>query len=62
VARLNSAVVQALSDPHVVQRFADIVQEIPPRDQQSPEALRALQKAEIDKWWPMIKAAGIKPE
>ena len=62
VARLNSAVVQALTDPHVVQRFADIVQEIPPRDQQTPEALRALQRAEIDKWWPMIKAAGIKPE
>ena len=62
VARLNAAVVQALSDPHVVQRFAYIVQEIPPRDQQSPEALATLHKAEIDKWWPMIKAAGIKPE
>ena len=62
VAKINSAVVSALSNPAVIRRFADIVQEIPPRDQQTPEALAALQRAEIDKWWPMIKAAGIKPE
>ena len=62
VARLNAAVVSALGNPAVVRRFADIVQEIPPRDQQTPNALAALQRAEINKWWPMIKAAGIQPE
>jgi tripartite-type tricarboxylate transporter receptor subunit TctC len=62
VAKLNAAVVSALGNPAVIRRFADIVQEIPPRDQQTPQALAALQRAEIDKWWPMIKAAGIQPE
>jgi tripartite-type tricarboxylate transporter receptor subunit TctC len=62
LAKLNAAVVSALANPSVIRRFADIVQEIPPRDQQTPEALSALQRAEIDKWWPMIKAAGIQPE
>jgi hypothetical protein len=55
-------VVAALASPRVRERFAEIVQEIPPREQQMPEALGALQKAEIEKWWPIIKAAGIKPE
>ena len=62
VAKLNGAVVAALASPRVRERFAEIVQEIPPREQQMPEALGALQKAEIEKWWPIIKAAGIKPE
>ncbi len=62
VAKLNAAVVDALADPAVRQRFADIENEIPPREQQTPEALRALQKADIEKWWPIIKAAGIKAE
>ena len=62
IARLNAAVVDALADPAVRQRFADLGQEIPPREEQTPEALGALQKAEIEKWWPIIKAAGIKAE
>jgi tripartite-type tricarboxylate transporter receptor subunit TctC len=62
VARLNSALVDALTNPAVRARLADLGQEIFPREQQTPEALAALQKAEIDKWWPIIKAAGIKGE
>lgn len=62
VARLNAAMVEALADPGVRQRLADLGQEIPARDQQTPEALAAHHKAEIDKWWPLIKAAGIKLE
>jgi tripartite-type tricarboxylate transporter receptor subunit TctC len=53
---------EALADPTLRQRFADIGQEIWPPEQQTPEALTALQKAEIEKWWPVIKAANIKGE
>ena len=60
VARLNTAVVEALRDPLVRQRFADMGQEIFPVDQLTPAALAALQKADIEKWWPIIKAANIK--
>jgi tripartite-type tricarboxylate transporter receptor subunit TctC len=62
VAKLNVAVVDALADPTVRQRLTQIGQDIPPRAEQTPEALGAYQKAEIEKWWPIIKAAGIKIE
>ena len=54
-AKLNAAVVDALADPAVRARMADLGQEIFPRDQQTPEALAGYQKAEIEKWWPIIK-------
>jgi len=62
VAKLNAAIVEALADPAVKQRFKDIGQEIWPCDQQTPAALAAQQKAEIERWWPIIKAANIKPQ
>jgi tripartite-type tricarboxylate transporter receptor subunit TctC len=62
IAKLNAAIMDALADQTVRQRLADLGQEIFPRDQQTPEALGALQKAEIEKWWPIIKAANIKGE
>jgi tripartite-type tricarboxylate transporter receptor subunit TctC len=62
VGRLNSAITDALADPAVRQRLSDLGQEIPPPEQQTPEALGAHHKAEIEKWWPLIKAAGIKAE
>jgi tripartite-type tricarboxylate transporter receptor subunit TctC len=60
VVRLNTAVREALADSTVRQRLAKMGQEIPPREQQAPEALRAFQKAEIAKWWPVIRAAHLK--
>jgi tripartite-type tricarboxylate transporter receptor subunit TctC len=62
VMRLNAAVRETLADPAVRQRLVELGQDIPPTDQQTPEALYAYHKAEIEKWWPIIKAAGIKPE
>jgi tripartite-type tricarboxylate transporter receptor subunit TctC len=62
VAALNKAEVETLADPNVRRRLADLGQEIPPRDQQTPQALAAFHKAEVEKWWPIIKAAGIKAE
>jgi len=62
IAKLNAAAVEALADPAVRARLADLGQDIYPRDQQTPETLAALQKAEIGKWWPIIKASNIKAE
>ena len=62
IARLNAALVEALADSTVRTRLAEIGQEVVPREQQTPEALRELQKADIEKWWPIIKSAGIKAE
>jgi tripartite-type tricarboxylate transporter receptor subunit TctC len=62
VAKLNAAVVETLTDPAVSKRLSDMGQEIPPREQLTPAALGAFHKAEIDKWWPVIKAANIKAE
>jgi tripartite-type tricarboxylate transporter receptor subunit TctC len=59
VARLNAATVEALADPAIQKRFTELGLDVAPREQQTPEGLAAFQKAEIDKWWPIIKAAGI---
>src|SRR5262245_16488365 len=59
---LNKAVRTALADAKVRQRFADLGQEIPPPEQQTPQWLAEFQKAEVDKWVPLVKAAKIKTE
>jgi tripartite-type tricarboxylate transporter receptor subunit TctC len=60
VDRINAAVIDTLTDPAIAKRLADMGQEIPPRDQLTPAVLGAFHKAEIEKWWPVIKAANIK--
>ena len=62
ILKLNAAIVDTLADAGVRQRLADLGQDIPTREQQSPEALGAFHRAEIEKWWPIIKAASIKAE
>jgi len=62
INKLNSALVNALSEITVRQRLAGLAQDVPPAKQQTPEALAAFQKAEIEKWWPIIKAANIRAE
>ncbi len=62
IAKLNTAAVDSMADPAVRKRLSELGLDIPPRDQQTPEALGAFHKAEIEKWWPIIKAANIKSE
>src|SRR3954470_23244592 len=62
LAKLNDAVVKALADPKVRERFTDLGLDVASREQQSSEGLAAFHKAEIEKWWPIIKAANIKTE
>jgi tripartite-type tricarboxylate transporter receptor subunit TctC len=62
IARLNAAAIAAVNDSVVRQRLIDMGQQIPPPEQQSPEAFAAFQRAEIEKWWPIIRAANIKAE
>jgi tripartite-type tricarboxylate transporter receptor subunit TctC len=62
VGKLQAAVIDTFADPAVRQRFIELGQEPWPRDKQTPEALAAQQKAEIEKWWRIIKAAGIRAE
>src|SRR5580704_4535911 len=62
IAKLNAAIVAALADPDTRKKLTDLAQIIYPPDQQTPAALHVFQKAEIEKWYPIIKAAGIKAE
>jgi tripartite-type tricarboxylate transporter receptor subunit TctC len=62
IARLTAAAQEAMADPAVQKRLAELGQDIPPRELQTPEGLRKHQAAEIEKWWPIIKAANIKAE
>jgi tripartite-type tricarboxylate transporter receptor subunit TctC len=62
IGKLNAAAVEALSDQAVRSRLADLGYEVYPRERQTPEALGALRKADAEKWWPIIKELGIKPE
>jgi len=62
IATLNGAMVQVLADLAVRGRFAELGLDVASREQQTPEGLAALHQAEVEKWWPIIRAAGIKPE
>jgi tripartite-type tricarboxylate transporter receptor subunit TctC len=62
IAKLNATMVQLLADPPVKARFAELGIQITPLDQQSPETLRGFQKAEAERWWPIIRAANLKGE
>jgi len=62
IAKLNGAMVESLADPTTNKRFVELGLDVASRAQQTPEGLAAFHKAEIEKWWPIIKAAGVKGE
>ena len=62
INKLNAATVATMANAPAIKRFATLGLQIPPREQQTPEALGAYHKAEIEKWWPIIRAANIKAE
>jgi tripartite-type tricarboxylate transporter receptor subunit TctC len=62
VGKLNAAAVEALAEPAVQSRLADLGNEIFPREKQTPEALAAMQRTDAEKWWPLIKEFRLKPE
>ena len=62
IDKLNSAVIQALVEPTVRSRLADLGLEIFPRERQTPQALGAMVKTDAERWWPLIKEFGIKAE
>jgi tripartite-type tricarboxylate transporter receptor subunit TctC len=62
IDKLNAAVVRTLADPTLRSKLASVGEEIYPRERQTPQSLAAFQKAELEKWWPIIKAANIKGE
>ena len=62
IATLTGAAMAAMADPQMRKRFADLGLEVPPPEEQTAAALGKLQRAEIEKWWPIIKAAGIHAE
>lgn len=62
ITRLNAALVESLNDPAVIKRIDELGQDLPAPDQRTPEALGARHRADIDKWWPLVKAAHIKAE
>ncbi|MGC2717528.1 MAG: tripartite tricarboxylate transporter substrate-binding protein, partial [Pseudolabrys sp.] len=62
IAKLNAAMIEALADPAVKARFTELGLDVAPRELQTPEGLAAFQKTEIDKWWPIIKDAGISAQ
>ena len=62
VGKLNAAAVAALADPAVKARLIDVAVEVIPREEETPQALAAMQKADAEKWWPIIKEFAIKPD